>query len=459
MILKKLKKNATIVFLIMCIVLSFSIQTGATIVAVITTETKNAPEIGSGIGYVLEVNTGTVLYDKDGDVQAYPASITKIMTALLALREGDLNDIVTFSHEAVFSIPYGYSHIALDVGEQLTLEQALYAALLPSANEACYGIAEHMSGTLEAFANKMTETAKSLGATNTNFVNANGLHDENHYTTAHDMALIMREVIKIEKFTEIINTRNYYIPPTNLKEERYILNTNELIKTDSKYYNEYVVGSKTGYTLPAGRTLVTYAKKDNVDIIVVIMQGNGNSVYEDTNTLIDYYLTDAGIVTETANEYENIVIPSEVRQSGVDGKANVNVRPVSSISYLTYANKSEDYVKKLELPEKITTKVNEGDKVGELVVYSNEVAVGRVDLIIDSFSKDIASEAEPTIAGSGDSLEIKKSDFSITNILKWVLIVLGAIILLLFLYARLLEAKIRRYRRRKNKYPSWKHYK
>ena len=113
-----------------------------------------APEIGAEIGYVLEVNTGAVLFNKGGDDKAYPASITKIMTALVALENGKLDDTVTFSHEAIFSIPYGYSHIALDVGEKITLEQALYAALLPSANEACYGIAEHISGSLEAFTKK-----------------------------------------------------------------------------------------------------------------------------------------------------------------------------------------------------------------------------------------------------------------------------------------------------------------
>ena len=135
----------------------------------------------------------------------YPASITKLMTILLALENGKLTDEITFSHDAVYNIEPGSAHIAILEGETLTLEQVLRAIILRSANEASNGVAEYVDGSMEAFAKHMTERAKELGCTNTNFVNANGLFDENHYTTAHDMALIARELLKHEEYRSMMS--------------------------------------------------------------------------------------------------------------------------------------------------------------------------------------------------------------------------------------------------------------
>ena len=154
-----------------------------------------------------DANTGTVLYGKNIDKQEYPASITKIMTVLLALENGNLDDTVTFSENAVYSIEYGSAHLGLTEGEELTLEQCLYGIMLASANEISNAVAEHIGGSVENFANMMNEKAAQLGCVNTHFVNPNGLHDENHYTCAYDMALITQEAMKYEKFREIIHTQ------------------------------------------------------------------------------------------------------------------------------------------------------------------------------------------------------------------------------------------------------------
>ena len=211
---------------------------------------------------LIDASTGTVLYEKDSDAKHYPASITKLMTVLLALEYGNLDETIIFSHDAVFSIEPGSSHIAIDEGEQITMRQALYGIMLQSANEVSNGVAEHIDGSMEAFAQHMTTRAKELGCTGTNFTNANGLHDDNHYTTAHDMALIAKELLKFDFFRELMATLYYEIPPTNKQPEtRYLYAQNQLIKDSSIFYYEYCEGGKTGYTTQAGNTLVAYAKK------------------------------------------------------------------------------------------------------------------------------------------------------------------------------------------------------
>jgi D-alanyl-D-alanine carboxypeptidase len=249
-----------------------------------------APDLVSDSAIVIDADSGQILYQKDAYSTRYPASITKIMTALLALENGDLTSTVTFSENAIWGIERDSTHIALDVGEQLTLEQALYATLVVSANEAAWGVAEHIGGTLENFANMMNEKAAELGCVNTHFVNANGLHDDDHYTCAYDMALIAREAIKIDKFREITSTTYYEIPPTNLQEEtRYLYQDNKLIKQDSDYYYEPCIGGKTGFTDQALGTLVAWAEQDGRTLICVVMHARPTRcTYTDATALFKY---------------------------------------------------------------------------------------------------------------------------------------------------------------------------
>jgi D-alanyl-D-alanine carboxypeptidase len=212
------------------------------------------------------------------------------MTGLLALENGDLTSTVTFSENAIWGIERDSTHIALDVGEQLTLEQALYATLVVSANEAAMGVAEHIGGSIENFADMMNEKAAELGCVNTHFVNPNGLHDDNHYTCAYDMALITREAIKLDKFREITSTTYYEIPPTNLQEEtRYLYQDNKLIKENSDYYYEPCIGGKTGFTDQALGTLVAWAEQDGRTLICVVMHTKPTKcTYTDATALFKY---------------------------------------------------------------------------------------------------------------------------------------------------------------------------
>lgn len=260
-------------------------------------------------------NTGTVLYGKNIDKQEYPASITKIMTVLLALENGNLDDTVTFSENAVYSIEYGSAHLGLTEGEKLTLEQCLYGIMLASANEISNAVAEHIGGSIENFADMMNKKAEELGCVNTHFVNPNGLHDDNHYTCAYDMALITQAAMKYDKFREIIHTKEYSYPETNLvKEKRYFSNHHGMLTDESRAYDGFI-GGKTGYTDEAWNTLVSTAERDGMLLISVVLHAPGqDSEYGDTKTVLDYGF--ANFKEVQVNNLDQSVSDTEI--SGID---------------------------------------------------------------------------------------------------------------------------------------------
>ncbi len=254
-----------------------------------STSWPDGPNVFAESAIVMEASTGLILYEKNIDEVHYPASITKIMTALLAIENSNLGDIVTFSKKAIFDVDLESSRIGIDVGEQLTMQQCLYAILLESANEVSYAVAEHVAGSAEEFAKMMTERAKSLGCKNTNFANPHGLHDDNHYTSAYDMALITREAMKNETFRKIFGTRTYQIPPTNIQSlPRYCANHHRFILKQEYRYDD-CIGGKTGYTSKARYTLVSVAKRGDLELITVIMRDDTNAhQYTDTQKLFDF---------------------------------------------------------------------------------------------------------------------------------------------------------------------------
>ncbi len=247
------------------------------------------PKVYADAAIVMEASTGLVLYEKNAQKAYYPASITKIMTALLAIENSSMGDTVTFSREAIFDVDLDSSRIGIDVGEQLTMQQCLYAILLESANEVTYAVAEHVAGSIPAFAKMMNDRAKSLGCVNTNFVNPHGLHNEEHYTSPYDMALITKEAMKNATFRKIFNTRTYQIPPTNIQSEtRYLRNHHRFVLRQDYLYND-CIGGKTGYTSVAKYTLVSVAKRGDLELICVVMRDDSNAhQYVDTQKLFDY---------------------------------------------------------------------------------------------------------------------------------------------------------------------------
>ena len=247
-----------------------------------------APVVEAEGAVLMDAITGTVLYEKNANHTYYPASITKIMTGLLAAEHCSLDEVVTYSHDAVYTVPVGYANIAAVEGEQMTVEDCIYALLLPSANDAANALGEHISGSIEDFSQMMNERAAQLGAKHTHFVNPSGIHNEEHWTTPYDMAMIMRGCALNETFMQIDSAQTYVLPPTQLQEEeRPMANLHRMLFPAREEYYEYVLGGKTGYTTPAGNTLVTYAEKGDMKLVCVVMHSM-DTTYEDTKVLLEY---------------------------------------------------------------------------------------------------------------------------------------------------------------------------
>lgn len=253
-----------------------------------------APEWPSNVsieaegGIVIDANSGAVLYGKNMHVTYFPASITKILTALIVIENCDLNDIVTFSHNAVYNVESGSSNAGLDEGDQLTVQQCLYAMLLRSANEAANALAEHTAGSIEAFSVMMNAKAQELGCTDSNFCNPSGLNDPNHYTTAYDMALISKAAFENDIFVEIDSTTYYDLPVTKQNPEGLrIYPGHRMMKKNMSEYYDGIIGGKTGYTTLAGNTLVTCAERNGMKLITVVLNGH-QSHYRDTRAMLNF---------------------------------------------------------------------------------------------------------------------------------------------------------------------------
>jgi len=275
-------------------------------------------EVDSNSAVVLEQETGTILYSKNMDEELYPASITKIMTALVVLENCDnLDDIVTFSSDAVYKNEGDTSHIARDIGEEMTVEWTLYGMMLESANECAWALGEYIAGDIDSFIEMMNDKAAELGCTHTHFNNPNGLPDKEHYTSAHDMALISRAAFAIPKFREIVGTKAYMIPPTNKHSaETPLHNHHDMLHYHStgKYVYQYCLGGKTGYTVDSGNTLVTYAKKDGMTLVCVVMKTKSPSHYLDTTNLFEYCFNN--FTTYRISDFESIEDSTETSSAG-----------------------------------------------------------------------------------------------------------------------------------------------
>ena len=360
---------------------------------------------------LMDATTGKILYEKNSRTKQYPASITKLMTILLALEHGSLEDEITFSHDAVFSIEPGSAHIAIQEGEILTLEQVLYGIMLRSANECANAAAEYVDGSMEKFAEHMTARAKELGCENTNFVNANGLFDENHYTTAYDMALIAQELLKNETYRSMMSNTYYLIPPTNKQpEERPLHGQHQMLNENSLYYYEPAEGGKTGYTVEAQNTLVTYAKQGDTELIAVVLKCNGAQHYVDTKTLFEYGFANYQTVKafSAADLTQNVAI-TETYKDKTTTLDTIAVAPASDV-YVTIPKNAaiENITKAVDCLESASVPVAVGDKLGTVVLSLNGEALATVDLTAQKEVKATTDEERAAQAAAARNKILKR---------------------------------------------------
>ena len=311
------------------------------------------------------------------------------MTAILALENCELDDMAIVSQNAVDLVPTGYTNAKLVPGEKMSVKDLLYALMLNSANEAANVLGEHISGTIDEFAKLMNKKAKELGCENTHFVNTNGMHDNNHYTTAEDLAKIALYCMKNETFRQIVSTIEYKLPATELytKDDRIMKNTNQLINPESKYYTENVIGVKTGYTTQAGNCLISYAQTDDgVELVCVTLKAGSSSAssgqrFADSKELIEYGL----------NEFSNREIIKENKVIN-----NVQVKNATNkTKYLKVVTKEtvSDFIlndidlselkAKIELEDDISAPIKKGEKLGT-ISYEIDGKEYKTDLVANN---------------------------------------------------------------------------
>ena len=257
----------------------------------------------SNSSILIDSTTGQILYDHNAYEKRYPASTTKLMTAILTLENCNLTDSVTVKKEALLGIPPSYTTAALRAGETLTVDQLLHVLLIPSANDAANVLACHIAGSIDDFSVMMNSKAKEIGCQNTHFVNPSGIHDDDHYSTAYDMALIGKYANTFDAIKEIATQTNYSLPDLPNGEKRIFNTTNTLITPKNKYYYEYATGLKTGYTDKAKSCIVATAKKNDIELICVVLGGDKTDNSESERELDCHTLFEYGF-----NNYENYIV-------------------------------------------------------------------------------------------------------------------------------------------------------
>lgn len=406
----------------------------------------DGPDVFAESAIIMEASTGLILYEKNIDEKHYPASITKIMTALLAIENSNLGDTVTFSRNAVFDVDLDSSRIGIDVGEMLTMQQCLYGTLLESANEVTYAIAEHVAGNIEAFAKLMNDKAESLGCKNTHFVNPHGLHDDNHYTTCRDMALITREAMKNVTFRKIFGARTYQIPPTNIQSEtRYLRNHHKFVLRQEYRYDD-CIGGKTGYTSKSKFTLVSVAKRGDLELICVIMRDDSSAhQYNDTAKLFDYAFNNFSIYpiadledTNTLNES-----PMFTRYNPLLSKSETPIS-IDEDGYLVLPNTASFADAKKEVTfyssDQAGTVTSKGNAIGKISYTYNGKYVGGADIFYNDtaplqLAKSQSTKNNPTSAPTDSNTE--KSGSNLRPVILGSII--GLFVLIVILYFILVE--------------------
>lgn len=406
-----------------------------------------------------ELNTETLLYSWNPDERVQPASLVKVMTAMVALEEGELTDPVTITADMLSQLRGADLQTDFKEGEQLTLGDLVHSTMVSSSNASAALIAIHISGSEGAFVAKMNARARELGCANTNFTNSHGIPQDNQYTTARDMARIVAEAVKSETFCQIFGAKNYTIPATNLSEERNLKTTNYFISNQSvqKFYDSRVTGGKSGAVSTEDRSVVFTAESGELKLLGVVMgavgktgadgyslkhHGNFEEATELLNFGFDNYMT-----------AQILFSGKSVAQFSVENGANDVVgRPVSSaFSALPVGTTVEALSWQYVLDEPLEAPVAKGAVIGAVQVWCGDVCVAQSDMV--SMNGAGISAASGQMPQQGDAQEDNDGVtqfLMVTGILVGAALILGAL-LMMAVWARGAAAEARRRKRRQSR--------
>ena len=403
-----------------------------------------------------EVTSDTMMYAYNADARIYPTGLTGIMTCLLALENGNLDDVITVKYDVIKATPSDSTNANLKAGEQITLKDLLYCICLNSSVDAALTVAHHIAGSQEAFVEMMNKKAEDLGCTGTNFTNATGLHDKKHYSTVRDLGKITVATLKSEQYRQMYSVASYEVPKTNKSDVRVLKSTNYMLTGafGGLYKDERVEGGKTGYSSAAGRcAMVTTRSGDS--LYMGILMG-GETLYNSDMTLITgitSFSELAKLFEKAYSGFQRVCVVSSSRIIGLypveNGQNYLPVQPEEDVyAVLPQKLKYEKIRLEPEVSGTIKAPVRAGDRVGNLLVWYNERCVGEISLIAASNVLPEASEPKENI----DPIENEQT-MKYAGIVIVVLLCVAAIILILALvsYIRTAARNARRRRRRRNR--------
>ena len=368
--------------------------------SLLSAEAATNPNILANAAILVETDTGKVLYSHNENTRVPPASLTKIMTVMLAVEayekgEIALDDMVTVSENAYYDVTDDGSTLEIAVGEEVSFKDLLYAALLASANEACNILAEYISGDINTFIELMNKRAIELGCEDTHFANTHGLPNDDHYTTAHDLYLIADNAMKLPLFSQISATVEYVIPANSSVDERQLKTTNNLLIPDSRYYYDLATGVKTGYTAAAGYCLVSTAENDDMNLLSVVL-GTESVIIDDGSTQIRSFSESKRLLQWGFDSYSYQTILStldllaEIPVSLGDGADAVVLRPKKSIVALLDNDIDISNMQLVvrvfndETGNELCAPVSQGDVLGSVSVKLDGVNYGTIDLVANT---------------------------------------------------------------------------
>lgn len=402
-----------------------------------------AADIASDTGILMDADTGTVLFDKGGDQQRYPASITKIMTLLVAVENSSMDEQVTFTETGVRNVAADSSNINSKVGEVMTMQDCLHALMIISANDAAAQIAEHVGGTEQNFIDMMNQRAAEIGCTNTHFTNSSGLPDENHYSSAKDMALIFREGLKNKDFRSVLGDADYTIQPTNMTSDKRVMHTHHpMFAPESDIYYPGCIGGKTGFTNLAAHTLVTAVEQNGTTYIAVVMHGvELSTCCLDSKALFDYGF---GNFTKTAVDGGSVILPKGMDVNALTTKSESSNGKIETVYYAGDHQVGTSTVDEMAATATPTPETSASETTGDTLDQSGESDNADIS---GTSSSEVSQNSKSTLDTQSTTTGKVSETKGVPALRKILLMIMAAMVLILIALLAALGRKERKHRK------------